>query len=184
MDTLDEKISMEMTMSDEAYGYLPVITRENLKTKKEAYRLLLGTWKIINPRLIQVNVEATFEIPNNPKYYREEKEKIAEVDMLAIKKTISNLKENFSEYRHLVLVGEIHTHPVQQKEINSNDRPWHLSPGDKSSLTSQYKCGNIDPSQPFLLGVAGATEDGKTGYAFYRLIKKNKKYHIRPVEWK
>lgn len=209
MNILNEKINIVMTMSDEVFHCLPEVSLEDLQTKRERYRLLLGKWEIEEPSLyyspvrikekgyrliserlefkdpknLLISVEAVLEIPD-PAYYVEKNGRISGINLLAIKKLISDLRNNHSGYSQLVLVGDIHTHPTLQNELDDHQRPWHPSSLDIKYLADTYKCGELDGSQPFIFGIAGAIGSGKTGYAFYRLIKANGDYLARAVNRK
>ncbi len=209
MDILDEKTNIIMTMSEEVLHHLPEVSFEDLQKKRERYRLLLGKWEIEDPTFycspvqmegkgyrfisgkweikdpknLLISVEGVLEIPD-PAYYIEKKGSINDINFPAIKKLISNLRNYHSGYSQLALVGEIHTHPTIQGELEDNQRPWHPSFWDIKYLVDTYKRGELDSNQPFIFGIAGAIGRGKTEYAFYRLIKTNGDYSIRTVEWK
>jgi len=172
-----------MKMSDEAFKELPVITTEDLKNCQEKYRILLGSWEFLNSTSMLVNVEAIVDFLNDPKYYIEGEHSIYNIDVFAIKKFIGELPRYYPEYQSLKLVGEFHSHPVMKKDLLANDRSWYLSEGDMKNLIFAYEYGLLDTEQPFLTGVGGAMDDGKTGYVFYRLIKEGKKYYIKLVDW-
>lgn len=180
---LDEKVDIVMTMSEVAYYWLPVITPQDLQGRRERYRFLLGTWKVAHVKKVLVNIEAVCEVPNDPVYY-EEMDKIRGVNIPALKSLVPVLQERYPEYGRLQLMGEIHTHPILQRELGKHQRPWHLSSTDKGVLVDAYEQGELDSKEPFLMGVAGRIEGGKTGYAFYRLVKIDSEYFILPVDWK
>lgn len=185
VDFLDERVNVSVEMTKEAFANLPEINQNDLTTKRERYRLMCGRWDVLGDNEVRVVIEAVLEMPNQPIYYTETKNRIRGVNLPAINEAIDQLRRMRPEYRHLELVGDFHTHlNTQDEELTPHGRPWHPSQGDIESIALSYESGILKTSHPFLFGIAGPFEGGQTGYSFYRIIKNAKGYDFRRVEWK
>lgn len=143
----------------------------------------MGTWAVKSPEEVRVNIESVMEIPDDPIYYQESREEITGINFTAINRLVNKIAKNETEFKNQILVGEMHTHPITENQLSDPNRPWHPSRGDVESIVQAYAQGELSPNQPFLFGIAGPYR-GKTGYAFYRIIKNGNRYDFRHVDWK
>ena len=177
----DENIKITMEIDPEAAEYLPVITPEDLETKRERYRIFLGTWS----RTIEgghARIEGVCDFSDEPGFLREGEEEVV-VNFDAVKNSIEAIKQTNKEYAHLEIVGEIHTHPLFKEEMDDNLRPWIPSTGDVDAIVEEIEKGNIKADRPFIMAIAvpSPNRDGKTVYAYYRLVKRGEKYLLDRV---
>ena len=183
VDFLNERTRVSMRMSDEAFGYLPEITSEERETEQERFRTLLGRWQQKGEHEVEVHIEAIVEFEPRELRYLDERHGEVVVDTREIKNLVTNLQATYPEYRQYMLLGELHTHPVLQNELDSHQRSWHFSSGDQEAWINEYKNGVLSNDCPFIFGVAGAMENGKTGYSFYRVVREGKEYSVIHVPW-
>ncbi len=184
LNFFDERTKMTMEIDPEAAEHLPVITTTDLETKRERYRMFLGTWD----RTAEgghIRIEAVCDFSDEPDFLREgEKEVVVNFD--AVKKGVDDIKRANEEYAHLEIVGEIHTHPLFKEEMDDNLRPWIPSTGDVEAIVEEIKKGNIKTDRPFIMAIAvpSPNRDGKTVYAYYRLVGRGEKYLLDRVSFK
>lgn len=181
LNFFDERYKLTMEIDPEAAEYLPVITTEDLETKRERYRIFLGTWS----RTVEgghVRIEGVCDFSDEPGFLREGEEEVV-VNFDAVKKSVEDIKQANKEYARLEIVGEIHTHPLFKEEMDDNLRPWIPSTGDVDAIVEEIKKGNIKADRPFIMAIAVPSPDrnGKTVYAYYRLVKRGEKYLLDRV---
>ncbi len=181
-DFLNEQLRMSLDISDRAFEHLPEVNPIDLETKKEQYRVLLGTWERTPEGDIKLKVESVMEVPDQPHYYVEGKESVDNINIPALRQTVQYVSENDEASKGLELVGDIHTHPITQEELEPNQRPWMLSPEDIEAMVESYENGSLSADRPFIFGIAAPMPDGKTGYKFYRLIKSSEGYATQEVK--
>lgn len=176
IDYLNEHFRVSFEIDPEAVEFLPEITEEELRTKREKYGILLGTTEIISSEEVKVLIRGILQTEENERgYYNELKEVVDNINLLAIQRMVEGIQKANPEYREFHLIGDIHTHPVKPKEIGgvTGTQP---SKGDVESIAKAYKEGALTADKPFVFGIAAPDENGETQYAFYRLMKRGGEY--------
>ena len=135
---------------------------------------------------MNVYVDATLEIPDDPRYYTEGRNEVSNIQIPAIRQFIEVYKKHHLLEKHFEMIGNIHTHPGLPHEFRDGVKPWHPSDPDIECVVQWYVDGQIPYDKPFIFGVAGPTHTpGETGYTFYRVVKTGKdSYEHRKIEWK
>lgn len=180
IDYLDENLRVSFRFEGEAVDYLPLVTAEDLESRVEKYRLLLGQVEIVEGE-VNLVIQAILELQNEPVYYQEGKEAVSGVNISAIKQLVTSM-DNGDSGNNLALIGDIHTHPLLPKDFENGLDPCSPSPGDIESIIADYERGALRPDEPFIFGIAGPDENGDTQYAFYRIICSNGVYGVKQVE--
>ena len=173
------ELRVVLDISPEADNHLPVISPEDLKTKRERFRLFYGKTESVSHDKIKVKIEAVTELPDQPDFYEEGNAGVRIKNIQRAKLVLDKAMEQ--EGLDWQFIGEIHTHPITQSELEENQRPWHPSPEDEQGWKSFYESGFLKSGQPCIFGIAGSYE-GKTGYAFYRVIKHENDWGIQRIE--
>lgn len=182
VDFLSNELNITISISDEAFEHFPEVSEVEMKTGQEKFRILLGnhTKELTS---VNINIEAIMEIVEPYGYYHEGIEEITGINIQALEELVKGLKDK-EEYKGLKIVGDLHTHPVKQSQLDPDQRSFHLSQGDIDCMISHYTNGELDANSPYVFMIAGSLEDGKTGYAYYRVIKDGDKYHAVNVHEK
>ncbi|GEM_PF-4221484 len=176
---LDESLRVTFTIEEEAVRYLPEVTPEDLETRKEKYRILLGNVLYADGKA-QILIKGILEMTRDePGYYNEEVEEVSNINISALKKYAAELQKRYHEYKEFGFIGEMHTHPVMPK---GNFIPEVPSQFDIQSITNAYEDSRLKPNEPFIFAIAAPDRKGKTIYAFYRLVKRGKEYIVKEVE--
>lgn len=181
IDFLDDNLKVFFRFEEEAATYLPEITPEDLETRIEKYRILLGRVEVEGEN-VKIVVSGILEMQDEPVYYKEEKEAVSGINIPAVNNFVKRLQEAYPEEKHSSLVGDVHTHPILAKDFENGLNPWMPSPGDIESIIGDYERGVLSKDRPFLFGIAGLDESGETHYSFYRIVHKDGKYEVREVE--
>jgi len=181
VDFLNEKLSIKFRFEEEAVGFLPEVTADDLESRIEKYRILLGRVEQVGDS-VRITVTGILEMQNEPIFYREEKEAVSGVNIPAIERFIQKYNDAYPGILNGTLVGDVHTHPVFTKDFENGLDPWTPSSGDIESIVADYERGALSNEKPFIFGIAGPADDGETQYAFYRLIKNDDNYEVREVE--
>jgi hypothetical protein len=181
LDFLDERVRLSLDITNEAFDHLPEVTQEDLAKKTERYRALLGRWDKVDEESVKLIVEAVLQDPEQV-HYSEQEGEVHAVNIPSLQLLASSVKKFSEEFSNLELVGEIHTHPTTQDELDPDQRPWMPSVEDKDAMMKCYDRGELGPDRPFVFGIAAPMSDGKTGYKFYRVVKVEDGYKIVVVE--
>lgn len=175
----DTNLEMDFEITPEADEYLPLISPDDLQAKKERFRIFYGNVNQTKQGKIIVSIDSVIEMPDQPEFYEEATTKIKHINYSHSKDFIDRSKKQLGEQGELI--GEIHTHPVTQSELPKNQAPWFPGLEDLDAWVDLYDSGFLKPGQPFIFGIAGAHE-GKTVYAFYRLVKDSEGWYAMMVE--
>lgn len=186
-DFLSEKITIRFDIAEEAAHYLPEVSSEDLKTRREKYGILLGTWNQEDSENVRVRLEAVLEVTEDDPggkghYYTEDINEVHNINLSAIKNLVEATKRANPEFAHLELIGDIHTHPVLPHSLREDQHPSDMSDGDYKDLMANYQRGDLTSQHPFIVGIAGPDENGETSYAFWRLIKRDNKFIVGGVD--
>lgn len=182
VDFLSRELDMTISISEEAFTHFPEVSEREIETGQEKFRILLGSY-VKQLTGVNVNIDAIMELTEPYGYYHEGIEEIREINIQALKDLVKRLEDS-KESQGLKMVGDLHTHPVKQSRLHPNQRSFHLSQGDIDCMISHYKDGVINANSPYVFVIAGSLEDGKTGYAYYRVIKDGDKYCVMNVHEK
>lgn len=181
VDFLSEETRLQLSLAKEAALYLPQISTEELETRKEQFRILLG--KIITEEsgLVTVHIQSVLEMDEQDHgYYQEGIEMVTGVNIPAIKSFVENLKEGEEDYGEFI--GDIHTHPIQEKDFEDGIKPWDPSSEDIDDVVRNYESGALASDKPYIFGIASPDDEGNTLYSFYRIVKKEQGYSCVRVE--
>ena len=180
---LDENLKVSFSFNKEAIPHLPEVSDDDLVTKKEKYRILLGDFEKIGSDNININVNGILEAdPEGDEvdlFYQERKNEIV-LDLGAVKKWVKAIQNSNSDLEDYNLVGDIHSHPVLKNDLEGNLNPCDLSQGDFDDVVKAYESGILSSDKPFVFGVAGRETTGSgTSYVFYRLVKNENGYFVK-----
>ncbi|MCX6752638.1 MAG: hypothetical protein NTZ87_04055 [Candidatus Nomurabacteria bacterium] len=184
---LDPHLVVELVHNPDAVLHYPDITAEDLRTKTERYRILLGKVGKVHGGCVQVSIDAVMELQKGdlpPQLEIEEGHKGINFNLKAVKKyfELLKLKSSDQELAELNFIGEMHTHPLMPHEFTNGKKPWEPSQGPQSDvegIIKSYKNGTLDKTKPFIFSIAGPDDDRKTKYAFYRLVFKDGNYEVQ-----
>ncbi len=163
----ERRISVEI--SNQAFEHFPEISPEELESKQERYFLLLGNSGIEG----SVKINGVMQLEDTTGFYQEGRESVAGVNISALKSIADGVRTLGPEYTSWHFVGEMHTHPVIQEELDVNQRSHHPSEEDIQAWIACYERGELTGDTPFIFAIAGAQENGSTGYAYYRVVKES-----------
>ena len=179
---LESRIRISFRVAPEAQEYLPEITKADLESGREKYRLFLGRWSKSGDDA-DVSIDAIVEFDDDP---RAVVEGVYEVqpDIGYMTAYIEELKRTNEEYRDLEIVGDIHTHPVFSDDMAEGVRPWDPSSGDIEDLVRQYSSGHVRADRPFIFAIAAPhpNSDGETVYAYYHLFREDGVWKYRALK--
>lgn len=176
IDYLNERFRVIFEIDLEALQFLPEVTEEELRTKKEKYGVLLGTTETISTEEAKILIKGILQAEEHEHgYYDESTEVVENINLPAIQRMVEGIQQAHAEYRDFHLIGDIHTHPIKPEEREGivGTIP---SEGDVESIAEAYRNGTLTPDKPFIFAVAAPDEKGETQYAFYRLIKRGETY--------
>lgn len=179
IDFTNPDLKVRIDISPEAEKHLPKISNEDLWQSQERFRFLYGYLEPQGPGEVKINITAVCELPDQPDTYTEGKGLVDKVNISKAKQKLDYATKKLGITGHII--GEIHTHPISQSELEAHQKPWHPSPEDEKAWISFYESGFLKADTPFIFGIAGAYEN-KTGYAFYRMVKKEGKWGIDRIE--
>lgn len=182
IDYLSEKLKVNFVFEEEAVAYLPHITPEDLETRREKYRVLVGIAEYRSVDSVLIKIKALIEYRDEPRFYTEDHMAVKNLNLSAIQRNIEHIQAHDAESRDHGFVGDIHTHPVLPKDFPHGQDPWQPSSYDIESIVENYEKGILKKDKPFIFGIAGPDETGQTLYAFYRLYQKDGEYIVQTVE--
>ncbi len=182
VDFLDENLQLSIGYSENVGQYFPEVNPQDLEAGRERYRILLGRTNLEDS---SAHVEITHVVEITPEEnqrlfaYNEGSNHVS-VDMAGVQEYVRGIQGSFSEYRHVQLIGDMHTHPTTVYDLNPGQHPCDPSQADLEDVARDYENGLISPNQPFVFAIAGP-QNGQTVYAFYRLFKRTGIYHVQRV---
>ncbi len=182
LNFLDSKLVINLTHSPETIAQYPDITPEDLETKKERYRILLGKIGEVEDGQVSVSIDAVLELEKGDlPVHLEVQEgygKVTNVNLRDIRNLFEAMKSTHPELRDLEFIGDMHTHPILPKEDNEAKEILKPSQDDIRDIVKNYEAGNLDKRKPFVFSIAGIDpeREGKMQYAFYRLIFEGGEY--------
>jgi hypothetical protein len=176
IDFLDERIKLSFRIEPEAAKHLPEVSKEDLESGRERYRILLGNFERTAADAATVVIEGLVEMDEgDERFYKEGTREVTNVNIPRMQAFARWVREHIPEFHDFTLIGDIHTHPIKPEAMESGS-PWHPSDGDIESIAKSYERGELTPDHPFVFAIAGPDESGETQYGFYRIIKRGDKY--------
>jgi hypothetical protein len=181
IDFFNEKLAMTFSIDAEAAKFLPEISDQELKTKKEKYQILLGEIEKSGNGKFNVLIKGILEADENEKdlFYTEGAGQVMP-NIAAIKKWVRDIQAAVPEYQDYKFIGDLHTHPTTPEELDGL-HPCTPSPEDIEDVRLEFENGNLSANEPFVFGIAGRV-GRRTEYAFYRLIKKKNKFSVQLID--
>ena len=181
LDFTSENFKVTFSIAPEAVQFLPEVTAEDLETKKEKYRLLVGEVTVSNQEA-NVHIKGILEMTDEEqkRCYSEGINEVSDINIPEIQKIIRDVQNTYPEYTDFGFLGDIHTHPTTEKDLNGIE-PWLLSKGDIESIVAAYESKQLSPEKPYIFGIAAPDEKGETQYSFYRLIKTGSEYSYERI---
>jgi hypothetical protein len=177
-DFLDERVRINFSLHPEAAEHLPEVSAEELESRQEQFRILVGRF-VRQGDEVQLTVKGVLWFDETEQHgcFVEGKEEIKSVDLAKIRTEVEGLKRAAPEFKDDELIGEIHTHPILPKDMDSN--PWDPSDPDIDSIIQAYELGALTPDKPYIFAVGGLDADGKMQYTFNRLIRRGGAYVVQ-----
>lgn len=174
-DFLKESINYRFSFTEEAVRHLPEITQEDIESGKECFALMLGTWSG-DQNDISLNVSSVLRVPDDSRFYKETEGGVDDINYKAIRQLIEQFKQLGHIDKGLVLLGDVHTHPITDEELEHLDgQQAAFSEGDQISAISHYLEGDLDSSSPYIFGVISDTlnreQDDRSTYTFFRVAQ-------------
>ncbi|MSU56419.1 MAG: hypothetical protein EXS51_03920 [Candidatus Taylorbacteria bacterium] len=176
VDFLSERVKVRFEIDAEAAEHLPEVTAEDLVSKKEKFRILLGDAVVLSASEVNLRIRGVLQMEEDEKgYYEEGTESVNNIKLLAIQQAVERLQSVQQELRDFHLLGEVHTHPNTPKEFLGTVATIP-SKEDVDSIAECYRRGVLKSNKPFIFAIAAPDETGETQYAFYRLVKRGEEY--------
>lgn len=183
LNFLSEDIKVTLSWDDEVGQNLPEVTDEDIEAKQERFCILMGRVVIKDGSEANIEIQSviqkTREDFEDPTLYKEGV-KVVHVNLAKIIEFAELIKSNVPDCADQELVGDIHTHPVRERELNPGVKPWHPSQGDIGDIVKGYKSGSLSSQKPYIFGIA-VQHEGETSYAFYRMVLVDGVYKARMV---
>jgi len=181
LNFLSEKYKVTFSIEPEAVKFLPEVTAEDLQTKKEKYRLLVGEANVSSQEA-NLHIRGILEMDEEEqkRCYREGVNEVSNINIPEIQKIIKDVQNSYPEYVTFGFLGDIHTHPTTAKDIDGIE-PWLPSKGDIESIVDAYESKQLNPEKPYIFGIAAPDENWKTRYSFYRLIQTETGYSYERI---
>ena len=170
IDYLREDLKVYFSFEAEAAECLPEVTDEDLASRMEKYRIFTGTAEQLDENSIALRIKTIIEVDDEPGYYTEGIEEVRDVNILKIKRMVSEIRDNNPDYADSNFIGDIHTHPILPNKPYEGFDPSSPSPDDIADIIRNYKSGALSPAEPFIFGIAAPDLNGSTVYSFYRLV--------------
>ena len=180
---LCKDVSVVMTMTDDAFNDLPEVTNEDRQTGMERFRILLGTFQYTDSNTIHIHVSGSVQMLDTPWLYIEQEHAVTYYPY-HIERQIELLRNEYPEYAHLEIVGNLHTHPYSYERLRREPDlvPWQPSPNDLHTMISHYEDGFMQ-NYHLIFGIGGGQSDGTTGYVFSRLVCDRNGYDYERIKW-
>jgi len=154
IDFLDENLVVSFSLEEGAANYLPEVSPEDLESRRERYRIFLGTHTVAADGSVHLQIKGTMEMDGDDHgFYKEAAKEITDIKMDKILREVKGIQQTYPEYRDFHLVGDIHTHPFKPSEFEGGISPWDPSQPDIASVADLYRLGLLSSTQPFIFGI-------------------------------
>lgn len=184
IDFFNENLNLTFSFEDDVMKNLPEITDVALETGKEQYRIFLGRINQSDINDVNVEIVKVDEIPAGPDegFYEEKTDEVT-VNLRNVKNHANYLCQVMPKLKNCFFVGDIHTHPKKQSDLDDWQHPCNYSEEDLKSICDNYEEGTLSSNEPFIFAIAGR-EGKETNYVFYHIIKKGDKYEAKVISMK
>lgn len=170
LDFLDAATQVTFSFHKDAAAWLPEVSKEDLRTRREKYAVLLGRIADGDGGGAHIVVEAVMQMTEEERgYYQEGVGSVENINLGALRNAVAEVQAKHPEYAGMQIVGDVHTHPVTQEEVRVS--PTTPSDADIQSIAEWYKGGELNLHYPFIFGIGCLGEDGEPEYSFYRLVR-------------
>lgn len=161
---LNENLKVSFEISPEAFQYLPVISKEDIRIGLERFAVLLGIVRINQDGSVHLEIKGVYQ-ETEEDVHRSYKEGVDSVtyDLKIIQDRAKEIQQDYKEYQNFKFLGDIHTHP--SSGIAEPSRT------DLLSVIRAYESGDIKVDQPYIFGIGARHVSGEMEYWFYRIIK-------------
>ncbi len=178
IEWLDPSLRVSIEYGENVGQFLPEITRADIESRTEKYRILLGGFAPDDEGGQRVEIlgvmEADPDEVGDRQMYTEGTLSV-QPRLDFVRQYVDAIRDSYTEYAHMEFVGDVHTHPTEQGDYPEGVEPWHPSHEDIEDVAAEYEAGYIREDEPFVFGIA-ARVNNETLYAFYRLVKRDGEY--------
>ena len=167
VDFTSEHLEIELTLYNEAAENLPKISPEDILNEHERACVLLGDIEVVGRNQVKINIKAVLEQSEGEGLYLEHVREVY-FDFPKIRQMVSDVKNHYPEFSDLDFIGDLHTHPIKQKEEEHHFRP---SSGDIEAIKAGYESNLLNKNSPYIFMIAAPDENSDTTYTFWRMVK-------------
>jgi hypothetical protein len=181
IDYLSEDITILVEFEPEAVEFLPKISDEDLKTRKEKFAVLMGSMKRMTGDTVKLTVKGIMEQTAHERFWKEGVEVVEHVDSGRNKAIVDEIRRSNTQYSDHEFLGDVHTHPI----ISNPETDYYTnmpSEGDIEAIIAEYERGTLHKKNPYIFMIAAPSENGETIYSIYRLVKTAKGYDVRNTD--